>query len=224
MEYVYSVWQISIISLVAGAMIGALAYRLFAPSVQKAGKIKSELDVAREELNSYKTSVNQHFNTTSELVNDLTQNYVKVYQHLAEGAQNLGDNKAFANLLEQHQGRVSIAVDDEINVMDKLADDLFVDPVVTQAASEETVDEHAEPFSDVNTGGTDPVSPEHDAAETRVSKSSVNLDGPGEAREPIINVGALEEVTESADIEVQTKAVSAVPEGEDKIEARTTVH
>jgi len=57
MEYVYSVWQISIISLVAGAMIGALAYRLLAPSVQKAGKIKTELDVAREELDSYKTSV-----------------------------------------------------------------------------------------------------------------------------------------------------------------------
>ena len=112
MEYVNSVWQISIISLVAGAMIGALAYRLFAPSVQQAGKIKTELDVAREELDSYKTSVNQHFDKTSELVSDLTQNYVKVYQHLAKGAQTLGDNKAFANLLEQHQGRVSIAVDD----------------------------------------------------------------------------------------------------------------
>ncbi len=224
MEYVNSVWQISIISLVAGTMIGALAYRLFAPSVQKAGKIKTELDVAREELNSYKTNVNQHFNKTSELVNDLTQNYVKVYQHLAEGAQTLGDNKAFANLLEQHQGRVSIAVDDELVVTDKVTDDLMVEPVEPQAASMETVDEHAEPFSDVNTGGTDPVSPEHDAAETRVSKSSGNLDDPGEAREPVINVDALEEVTESADIEVQTEVGSAVPEGEEKAEVRTTVH
>jgi uncharacterized membrane-anchored protein YhcB (DUF1043 family) len=224
MEYVYSIWQISIISLVAGAMIGALAYRLLAPSVQKAGKIKTELDVAREELNSYKTSVNQHFNKTSELVNDMTQNYVKVYQHLAEGAQTLGDNKAFANLLEQHQGRVSIAVDDETNVTDKVADDLMVEPVVMQAASVETVDEHAEPFSNVNAGGTDPVSPEDDIAETRVSKSSGNLNDSAEVREPVINVDALEEVTENADIEVQTEAGSAVPEGEEKVEVRTTVH
>ena len=224
MEYVYSVWQISIISLVAGTMIGALAYRLFAPSVQRAGKIETELNVAREELNSYKSSVNQHFNQTSELVNDLTQNYVKVYQHLAEGAQTLGDSKTFANLLEQHQGRVSIAVDDETNVMDEIADDLIVDPVVAQATSVETVDEHAEPFTDVNADVTDPVSPEHDTAETRASKTSDNLDDSAEAREPVINVDALEEVTENADIEVRTEAGSAVPEGEEKAEVRTTVH
>ena len=224
MEYVNSVWQISIISLVAGAMIGALAYRLFAPSVQKAGKIKTELDVAREELDSYKTSVNQHFDKTSELVNNLTQDYVKVYQHLAEGAQTLGDSKTFTNLLEQHQGRVSIAVDDETNITEKVADDLMVESVVTQATSGETVDEHAEPFTDVNAGGTDPVDPEYDTAETRVSKLSGNLDDPGEVREPVINVDALEEVTESADIEVQTEAGSAVPEGEEKADVRTTVH
>jgi uncharacterized membrane-anchored protein YhcB (DUF1043 family) len=85
-DYVNSVWQIGIIALVAGVMIGALAYRLLAPSLKKADKTKSELDKAREELSSYKVSVNSHFNKTSELVNDLTQNYVKVYRHLAEGA------------------------------------------------------------------------------------------------------------------------------------------
>jgi len=86
-EYLDSVWQLGIIALVAGAMIGALAYRLLAPSTKQADKIKTELDTARAELNSYRASVGQHFDKTSELVNDLTQNYVKVYQHLAEGAQ-----------------------------------------------------------------------------------------------------------------------------------------
>jgi hypothetical protein len=79
-EYLDSVWQIGIIALVAGVMIGALAYRLLAPSIKQADQIKSELDTARDELDSYKASVGQHFNKTSELVNDLTQNYVKVYQ------------------------------------------------------------------------------------------------------------------------------------------------
>jgi uncharacterized membrane-anchored protein YhcB (DUF1043 family) len=224
MEYVYSLWQFSILALIVGAMIGALAYRLLAPSVKQTDKIKTELDQTREELNSYKASVNQHFNKTSELVNDLTQNYVKVYQHLAEGAQTLGDSKTFTNLLEQHQGRVSITVDHETNVTDKVADDLSVDPAATQATPVETVEEHAEPITDVNTGGTDPVSSEFDAAKTKTSRSSRDLDDSVEAREPVLNVDALEEVTENADIEAGADADSAVPEGEEKIEVRTTVH
>ena len=229
MENVYAVWQISIISLVAGAMIGALAYRLLAPSVKQAGKIKSELDVSREELDNYKASVNQHFNETSELVNDLTQNYVKVYQHLAEGAQTLGDSKTFTNLLEQHQGRVSIAVDDETNVTDKVADDLVIEPAVTQATPVEMVDEHAEPFTDEGDGETESVSSEavssgDDPAKTGASKSAGSPDDPDEASEPVLNVDALEEATENTDTETQAEAASAVPEGKEKIEVRTTVH
>ncbi|MCP4431762.1 MAG: DUF1043 family protein, partial [Gammaproteobacteria bacterium] len=65
MESIDSVWQIGIIALLAGALIGALAYRLLAPSVKQAVKDKAELDSAREELTSYKVSVNEHFNKTS---------------------------------------------------------------------------------------------------------------------------------------------------------------
>lgn len=224
MEYVNSIWQIGIIALVAGALIGALAYRLLAPVVKQADKIKTELDLAREELNSYKANVNQHFHKTSELVNDLTQNYVKVYQHLAEGAQTLGDSKTFASLLEQHQGRVSIAVDDETIVTDKVADDLIVDPAVTQARSVETVDEHAEPFTEVDAAGTDPVDSEDDIAKTEASMSSENPVGSAAAREPVLNVDALEEASENADTEVLGEAGSAVAEDEDKIEGRITTH
>jgi hypothetical protein len=231
-EYVNSVWQIGIIALVAGALIGALAYRLLAPAVKQADKIKTELDVTREELNSYKASVNQHFDKTSELVNDLTQNYVKVYQHLAEGAQTLGDSKTFTSLLEQHQGKVSIAVDDETNVTGKVVDDLVVDPVVTQATSVETVDEHAEPFTDEHARpftdkdatGKDPVDSEDDTAKTATSSSSGNPGDSAEATEPVLNVDALEEVSENADIETGAEAGNAVPGDEEKTEVRTTTH
>lgn len=144
MDYATSVWQIAIIALVAGAMIGALVYRLFSPSVKQANKIKADLDQTRGELANYKASVGQHFDKTSELVNDLTQNYVRVYQHLAEGAQTLGGNKVFSNLLEQHQGKVSIAIEDTTNAV---ADDSYFDPAMTEVSSRESVDEHAEPFS-----------------------------------------------------------------------------
>lgn len=212
MENLDSVWQISFIALVAGALIGALAYRLFAPSLKQAGKIKTELGEAREELSNFKASVNQHFNKTSELVNDLTQNYVKVYQHLAAGAQTLADGKNFTNLLEQHRGRVSIAIEDQTRVTNKDADDLLVDPAVKQLRPVKTVAEHTESFTD----GTDTAKSEYGSAKTGASKSSGNLDDSAEAGEPVVNVDALEAVTKNAEIESRAEAVSAVPEGGEK--------
>ncbi len=218
MEYLDSVWQIGIIALVAGVMIGALAYRLLAPSIKQADQVKTELDAARDELDSYKASVGQHFNKTSELVNDLTQNYVKVYQHLAEGAQTLGDSKTFNNLLEQQPGRVSIAVDD---AADTAADDLVAEPLTAPATSVETVDEHAEPFTAVKTAGVDPAGSENDTAESEASASTGNQ---AEASEPVINVDALDKVAESANAEGPAGTDSTLPAGEEKTEVRTTSH
>lgn len=163
MELINSVWQLGVIALLAGAMIGILAYRLLSSSQKEADKIKGELDAARKELSEYKTSVNQHFDKTSELVNDLTQNYVKVYQHLAEGAQTLGDSRTFTNLLEQHQGRVSIAVDEKTDAPVNETDDSIVDAAAASVASAQTVDEHAELFNDVAAGEISPVSLEEEA-------------------------------------------------------------
>jgi uncharacterized membrane-anchored protein YhcB (DUF1043 family) len=121
-EYINSLWQVGIIALAAGAMIGALAYRYFSPSVRQSEEIKSELDHAKRELSSYRASVNSHFEKTSELVNDLTQNYVKVYRHLAEGAQTLGNSRELNSLLEQQQGKVLLTVGDETDAAETAVD------------------------------------------------------------------------------------------------------
>ena len=224
MEYVNSVWQIGIIALVAGAMIGALAYRLFAPSRKQADKIKTELDVTREELDRYKASVNQHFNKTSELVNDLTQNYVKVYQHLAEGAQTLGDSRTFTNLLEQHQGRVSIAVDDATNVTGKVAGNVFADPAATPATPVETLHEPAEPSIDLKADGADPMGMETDPGKTGIASASGKLDDSIEASEPVLNIDAIEEVTENADTESPAETGSAIRDKKEKAGVKPSVH
>lgn len=151
MENIDSVWQISIISLVAGVLIGALAYRLFWSSKEQADQIKTELDATRAELESYKASVNQHFEKTSDLVNDLTQNYVKVHQHLAEGAYTLGDSKTFTNLLEQSEDREAIAVDDEAIAGDDLVDDSIVESADEPAEVVEDVVEEVVETADIET-------------------------------------------------------------------------
>jgi len=223
-DYVNAVWQISIIALIAGAMIGALVYRLLAPSVKQADKTKSELDMAREELSSYKASVDSHFDKTSELVNDLTQNYVKVYRHLAEGAQTLGDSRTLTNLLERHQGKVLISVDDETNARDTIAGGEFEDSGVTPETPVEAVDEHAEPFTGPSNDETAPEISADDRATTNASKSAA---GPGEYTEvsqPVLDVNKIEEAAGKVESPASAVADSAVREPEDSPEVKPVTH
>ncbi len=113
MEPENSIWLVGLCALTAGVLIGALAYRFFTTPAKGVDKIKAELNETRQELDQYKAGVTQHFDKTAELVNDLAQNYVKVYQHLDKGAQTLGASKSFKDLIEQHQDKASIAVDDQ---------------------------------------------------------------------------------------------------------------
>jgi hypothetical protein len=91
-----------------------LLHKLLSSSAGDADKLRAELEAARSEMERYKASVNRHFSKTSDLVSELTQDYVKVYQHLAEGAQTLSDTPVFTQMLEQSRGKVLISVDDGI--------------------------------------------------------------------------------------------------------------
>lgn len=224
MEDPGSVWQIGIIALLAGAMIGVLAYRLLSPSVKQADQIKSERDAARKELDSYKASVNQHFNKTSELVNDLTQNYVRVYQHLAEGVQTLGDGTNFDNLLEQRPGSVSIALDDGNKAEDEIAGDRIVETAVPPVETVEPVDEHAEPFTGASPRETGSVPAQDAGNESEVTEAADESETSAETEEPILNVDALAQAAESTDRDSMADAADAVTEEEQKTEARATTH
>lgn len=135
MDPVYLLWLFGICTLVGGGIIGAIAYRNLTPTIKQANNLKAELDQARQEMDSYKTSVNSHFDKTSELVNELTQDYVKVYKHLAQGAQALGDGKDFNNLLEQHQGKILISVDDEPVAQDTIVSEVAAETQEPQESS-----------------------------------------------------------------------------------------
>jgi hypothetical protein len=205
-------------------MIGALAYRLLAASVKQADKAKSELEMAREELSSYKASVDSHFDKTSELVNDLTQNYVKVYRHLAEGAQTLGDSPTLTNLLQQHQGKVLISVDDETNARDTIAGGEFEDSVVTQETPVEAVDEHAEPFTGPGNDETDPEISGDDMATTDASKSAAEPGQNTEVSQPVLDINKTEEAAGNVESTASAVTDSAVREPEDSPEVRPITH
>ncbi|MDH3634062.1 MAG: YhcB family protein [Gammaproteobacteria bacterium] len=190
MDPVQFVWLMGIGALIGGGIIGAIAYRNLAPARKEASNLKAELDQAREEMESYKTSVNSHFDKTSELVNELTQDYVKVYKHLAEGAQVLGDGREFTHVLEQHQGKVLISVDGESAVQDTIVSEVPADAPEVQEVSEPL--DHV-----VEQEGSSEVDADI-AAEVKEPESSESSAEPDEKSEPALNDGEADPIPEQS--------------------------
>ncbi|MBT00293.1 MAG: DUF1043 domain-containing protein [Oceanospirillaceae bacterium] len=81
-----NVIMLSLVGVAVGLVIG---YLLGRGGEGKKQQLTEELDNARAELARYKDEVTEHFETTAELVNGLTDQYRRVHQHLATGAQSL---------------------------------------------------------------------------------------------------------------------------------------
>jgi hypothetical protein len=86
-----SPWFFALIALFIGIGIGIFIHSSKYSDDNQTHKLKSEIQSLEQEFEQYKISVSDHFSTTSTLVNELTENYVKVYQHLSEGSQSLAD-------------------------------------------------------------------------------------------------------------------------------------
>jgi uncharacterized membrane-anchored protein YhcB (DUF1043 family) len=199
---VYLIWLFAIGALVGGGIIGAIVYRNMAPSKKKTDDLRAELDEARQEMETYKTSVNSHFDKTAELVNELTQDYVKVYKHLAEGAQSLGDTRDFINVLEQHQGKVLISVDDATTVQDTIVSELSADMREQQETPEDFSALHDE------VAIAEKASASGEDADTKVKPT----EPAGASADPDENNAAVTDVEESSpnqdDSDVTAKAVA----------------
>ncbi|MEH6576383.1 MAG: DUF1043 family protein [Amphritea sp.] len=83
-----SVWIIGIITLAVGTLIGYLLGRS-GDSSNKQQQLIDQLNDSQRELGEYKEQVNSHFEQTASLVNNLTESYKAVHQHLAKGSDSL---------------------------------------------------------------------------------------------------------------------------------------
>lgn len=114
-------WLIVLLGFALGVLTGAVVYRLTQSNSAKANKLEQELIQLQRLHESYKEEVANHFSKTSELVEDLTSDYVKVYKHLASGATNLANIPPSELLINQQQenslativNEVEDAVDDQ---------------------------------------------------------------------------------------------------------------
>lgn len=100
--------------LLVGVIVGAIVTRLVLPSRRQLRRLSSELEALRAEHASYRANVTRHFETTSELVANMTASYKAVYDHLADGAQNLCDG---SKTLESGQfGAPRLVFDQRVDV------------------------------------------------------------------------------------------------------------
>ncbi|MEM7082193.1 MAG: DUF1043 family protein [Pseudomonadota bacterium] len=86
-DLITNIWVVALISVLLGVGLGVLIARVFARD--SGGRTAADVQA---ELDQYKEEVGQHFTTTSELFRDLTEKYRDVYNHLASGAQSLGED------------------------------------------------------------------------------------------------------------------------------------
>ncbi|MCB1672969.1 MAG: DUF1043 family protein [Gammaproteobacteria bacterium] len=83
------VWLIAIGCLALGIIVGVLSANRLSGTPTRIKELEGQVKGLEERHDQYKDDVSEHFNVTADLVQQLTQSYRDVYQHLATGAQDL---------------------------------------------------------------------------------------------------------------------------------------
>ena len=78
------------VCLLSGFALGLLVNQFLARG-RKSPDVREQLNQTEKRLQSYRSEVNQSFQETAELLNDLAQRYRDVHNHLAESAEQLLD-------------------------------------------------------------------------------------------------------------------------------------
>ena len=79
----------TIVIFFAGCLVGGLVHRIFSKNAGTNQKLSQNLNNVSSEFAEYQDKVDDHFKATSELVQQMTQSYAAVHQHLSDGAQHL---------------------------------------------------------------------------------------------------------------------------------------
>jgi len=93
-----SFWAIGILSFLIGIALGWIITYTLVVRHGRTHQLQLELEQLKENFRDYRDQVTHHFMRTSELVQEMTQSYRSVYEHLASGAQHLCGDPQLASL------------------------------------------------------------------------------------------------------------------------------
>ena len=107
-------WLTGIVCLAAGLVAGLIiAKRINGSSPAKVAELEARVQELQHNHVQYRENVSQHFSTTAELVQHMTESYRDVYQHLAGGAQDLCTEDVASKLLPAADQSVFYYADDD---------------------------------------------------------------------------------------------------------------
>jgi uncharacterized membrane-anchored protein YhcB (DUF1043 family) len=92
-------WLTGIGFLAVGIAIGYFVAGRVNNNPTKIGELEQQLQDLQRSQSRYRDEVSEHFSTTAELVQQMTDSYRDVYQHLANGAQDLCSGEVASKLL-----------------------------------------------------------------------------------------------------------------------------
>jgi uncharacterized membrane-anchored protein YhcB (DUF1043 family) len=104
-----SFWAVGILSFLIGIALGWIITYTLVVRHGRTHQLQLELDQLKENFRDYRDQVTHHFMRTSELVQEMTQSYRSVYEHLASGAQRLCGDPELASL--DHRATAPLTAD-----------------------------------------------------------------------------------------------------------------
>lgn len=82
-------WEYTLIGLVVGIIIGAIAMRFGNRKLRQQQTFQHELDKSKAELDRYREKLTSHFVHSAELLDNMTDDYRQLYQHIAKSSNSL---------------------------------------------------------------------------------------------------------------------------------------
>lgn len=196
--------DISLWTWMGGAIVFALgggAGYMIARQIkdERTRQLEQQLEQARQEMDSYRGDVNQHFLKTSLLLSKLTDNYREVYEHLATGAQRLCKDKphtpelklssetilpAAAGLSLDHAAEENLGAE-TTTATHQLAENAHQDEIAIEEPMEEPAESGAEKDVEKSAAAEYPTPPSPDSLQTEAEDEDVHL---GEESAPGIDL------------------------------------
>jgi uncharacterized membrane-anchored protein YhcB (DUF1043 family) len=121
-----SLWAVGLLCLALGMVLGCIVTYLVTARYGRNRELLEELNLLKDRFADYRDQVTQHFMRTSELVQEMTQSYRAVYEHLASGAQNLCSDELETPYLD-FPDRVGLSKENESRDAADLIDELSSD-------------------------------------------------------------------------------------------------
>jgi len=98
-------WMSELVYIFVTAFLGMLLGMLLMYLMRKNNKPNTEVKEVQEKLDGYQQEVEKHFAKTADLIDNLTNSYKEVFEHLSESAENLLTEEQIKNQLNHRKSR-----------------------------------------------------------------------------------------------------------------------